>query len=143
MKAKMLFGMALLATIVVAIALAEPSQSTAMQQFMRQKLEHSKGVLEGLATENYDLIARHAQKMRAMTQESGWIAYENPGYAVRMDLFRRNVDTLAKSAADRNLDGATLAYYNVTMSCVDCHKFVRGKMTAMDRGDRSSAVATK
>ena len=94
---------------------------------MRQKLEHSKGVLEGLATENFDLIAKNAEKLRAMSQGPGWKSYDNPGYAWRINLFRRNVDALVKSATDRNLDGATLAYVNLTMSCVECHKFARGK----------------
>ena len=39
-----------------------------------------------------------------------------------------DVDALTKSARDRNLDAATLAYVRVTKGCVDCHKFVRGKL---------------
>jgi len=109
---------------------AQSSRPTPHQEFMRQKLEHSKNVLEGLATENFDLISKHARKLSAMSQEPGWHAFDNPGYAWRSEMFRRNVDALVKTADDKNLDGATLAYVKVTMSCVECHKFVRGKEAA-------------
>ena len=31
-----------------------------------------------------------------------------------------------KSARDKNLDRATLAFNQVTTKCVECHKYVRG-----------------
>jgi hypothetical protein len=65
-----------------------------------------------------------------MTQEADWRAFENPDYDQHSATFRRQVDALAKAARNKNLDGATLAYVRMTMSCVDCHKFVRGKVVA-------------
>ena len=135
MKRKMLLGAIAVTLVALTGLLAQSSKSTPLQEFMHQKLEHSKGVLEGLATEDFDLIAKNAGKLRAMSRDSGWHSAENPGYVWRMELFRRQVDSLAKSAADRNLDGATLAYVNVTMCCVECHKFVRGKEVAFRETD--------
>jgi cytochrome c556 len=68
--------------------------------------------------------------LSAMTQEADWRAFENPDYEQNSATFRRQVDALVKSARNKNLDGATLAYVRMTMSCVDCHKFVRGKIVA-------------
>ena len=145
MNRKLLLGAVTVTLVSLTGLIAEPRKSTPLQDFMRQKLEHSKGVLEGLATENFDLIAKNAEKLRAMSQGPGWKSYDNPGYAWRINLFRRNVDALVKSATDRNLDGATLAYVNLTMSCVECHKFARGKESAfLDKpwfGPKSSLYA--
>ena len=33
---------------------------------------------------------------------------------------------LALAAREKNLDGATIAYIQLTVSCVQCHKLVRG-----------------
>ena len=50
-------------------------------------------------------------------------------------MFRRQANALTKAAQEKNLDAATLAYVRLTMSCVDCHKFVRGKIIANAAGD--------
>jgi hypothetical protein len=34
---------------------------------------------------------------------------------------------MAAKARDRNLDGATLAYLDLSMSCVKCHQAIRDR----------------
>lgn len=115
----------------LALGLAQSSnKSRATKEFMRDKLELAQGILEGLSVENYDLIISRAQKLSAMSQEADWRVFENPDYEQQSLAFRRNVDALTKAAKNKNLDGATLAYVRVTMSCVECHKYVRGKLVA-------------
>lgn len=97
---------------------------------MRDKLELSQRILEGVALEDYDLIVSKATRLSAMSKEARWQAFQNPDYERYSVEFRRHVDALAKAARDKNLDGATLAYVRVTMSCVECHKLVRGKLVA-------------
>ncbi len=121
-------GLALV--IAVGSLLAQSKSLSPTKQFMRQKLEHTQRVLEGISLEDFELIAAHARKLSAMSQEASWRAFENPEYIRCSDNFRRDVDALNKAAAGRNLDGATLAYVKMTMSCVECHKFVRGKKVA-------------
>lgn len=110
--------------------LAQSKRNRAAKEFMRDKLELSQRLLEGIATENYDLIIAKASRLSAMTKELDWRVFENPDYEQQSVLFRKEVDALTKAAKDKNLDGATLAYVRTTMSCVDCHKLVRGKLVA-------------
>ena len=114
----------------LALGLAQGRKSRATKEFMRDKLELAQGILEGLSIENYDLIISRSQKLSAMSQEADWKAFENPDYEQQSLAFRRNVDALTKAARNKNLDGATLAYVRVTMSCVECHKYVRGRLVA-------------
>ena len=104
-------------------------RTPATVEFMRDKLELSKRVLEGLATEDFDLIATKARRLGAMSLEPSWGLVEHPEYTRLSAEFRKNVELLGTAAQNKNLDGVTLAYVRVTMSCVDCHKFVRGKTT--------------
>ncbi len=114
----------------LAVGLAQNKKSRATKEFMRDKLELAQGILEGLSVENYDLIISRSQKLSAMSQQADWKVFENPDYEQQSIAFRRNVDALTKAAKNKNLDGATLAYVRVTMSCVECHKYVRGRLVA-------------
>jgi len=132
MKTKLiLLGLLLVAAAAgLSVGLSQTKRNRAAKEFMRDKLELSQRVLEGLATEDYDLIIAKGTKLSAMSKEADWRVFENPDYDQQSVLFRRHVDSLVKAARGKNLDAATLAYVRVTMSCVDCHKLVRGKLVA-------------
>lgn len=122
----LLLGVALTVTI----GQSQNRKGRATKEFMRDKLELSQRILESLANEDYDLMVAKATRLSAMSQESSWQVFENPEYAEHSATFRRNVDALIRAAKAKNLDGATLAFVRITMNCVDCHKFVRGKLVA-------------
>ena len=109
---------------------AQSKRERAAKEFMRDKLELSQRVLEGIVTEDYDLIIARGTKLSAMTKEADWRLFENPNYEQQSVTFRRHVDSLLKAAKSKDSDAATLAYVRMTMSCVDCHKLVRGKLVA-------------
>ena len=95
---------------------------------MRQKLEFSKNVLEGLSLEQFDLIEKNAKALKKLSEASEWEVPTIPNatdYVTLTSEFQRHADDLAKSAKQRNIDGATLAYLKLTMNCVQCHKYVR------------------
>ncbi len=110
-------------------AFAVQEQQPTRAQFMRQKLDFGKNVLEGLALENYDLIEKNARSLKRMSMGAEW---EVPGipnveeYLPYTAEFQRLCDEIVKAAKNRNIDGATLGYVRLTTNCVNCHKFVRG-----------------
>jgi len=109
----------------LAIAQSGGRKVNDVHDFMRVKLEHSKKVLEGLTTEDLDLVAKSAQAMSLLSQEATWQVLQTQEYAHRSQDFRRTADTLTQAAKKKNLDGAALAYVELTMKCIDCHKYVR------------------
>ena len=112
------------------LCLAQSKRERAAKEFMRDKLELSQKVLEGVATEDWDLVIAKGNRLSAMTQEADWRVFENPDYDQQSKTFRQQVDLVVKAAKKKDLDAATLAYVRMTMSCVDCHKAVRGKFVA-------------
>jgi cytochrome c556 len=130
MKTKLLVIVIGVLAIGVTLGLAQSKRSRAAKEFMRDKLELSQKVLEGVATEDWDLVIAKGTKLSAMTQEADWRVFENPNYDAQSKAFRQHVDSLVKAAKKKDLDAATLAYVRLTMSCVDCHKAVRGKLVA-------------
>jgi cytochrome c556 len=120
----------LLVAAVVMIAAAPAAQEPTVQPdkvaaFMRAKLAHSQNVLEGLAVEDFDLIDRGANDLALASQASSWQVLQTADYARHSDEFRRSCNALRAAAKARNLDGAALAWMEVTMKCIQCHKYVR------------------
>ena len=93
--------------------------------FMRAKLGHAQNVLEGLAVEDFDLIDKGAQDLALASQAASWQVLQTEDYARHSDEFRRSCNALRTAAKARNLDGAALAWMEVTMKCIQCHKYVR------------------
>ena len=93
--------------------------------FMQIKLQHAQKIVEGLALENYDLIGKSAQKLALMSHESNWNVLQTVEYNRLSREFRDSTHRLHKAANEKNLDGATLAYFEVTLNCVRCHKYER------------------
>jgi hypothetical protein len=105
----------------VAVAADQPTT-----EVMRLKLAHAQGVLEGIAKEDYDRIALNAQKLVQLSQSTGWYSRQTPEYELFTTEFRRHAQTLVKAAKEKNIDAATGAYMQMTVSCVSCHKYMRG-----------------
>ena len=93
--------------------------------FMRAKLGHSQNVLEGLSIADYDLIERGAQELSLASLDSNWQVLQTEDYVRQSAEFRRSCDVLRDAAKAKNLDGATLAWMDVMLKCVQCHKYVR------------------
>jgi hypothetical protein len=95
---------------------------------MRQKITASQQILEGLTREDFEKIRVNAQAMQFMGYLESWARSDKPGYREQMQSFGFANGALVRAAEDRNLDGATLAYTQLAVSCVQCHKIVRGKL---------------
>lgn len=93
--------------------------------FMRLKLDHTQKIVEGLALEDFDLISKHAKEIGMLSKHEKWRVYQTPEYGIYSADFQRITDSLVKAADDENLDGAALAYVEMILSCVKCHKYTR------------------
>jgi hypothetical protein len=102
-----------------------PPQPDKVAVFMRAKLAHSRDVLEGLTTEDFDLIEKGAQELALASLDSNWQVLQTEDYVRQSAEFRRACGTLRDAAKAKNLDGAALAWVDVTLKCVQCHKYVR------------------
>ncbi len=93
--------------------------------WMRQKLTASQNIFAGLTRGDFDTIGKNADSMTAVSHLEKWIRSDIPGYRVLMNDFEYANKSLALAAREKNLDGATVAYMQLTISCVHCHKLIR------------------
>lgn len=101
-----------------------------LSHFMRVKLDASGQVLEGLAMEDFALIKEGARKLNEMSTAEKWRVTNDALYRNFSDDFQRVTGELVKAAEDENLDRAALKWMDVTMNCIECHRYARGIMIA-------------
>jgi len=114
------------ACVLAGTALAGSAQAQDnVAAFMKAKLTHSQQVLKGLATEDYDMIAKNSQAMSLLCEDELWSVLQTPEYRARSAEFQRSVDAVTEAARKKNLEAAALGYVDLTLKCVNCHKYVR------------------
>jgi hypothetical protein len=129
--ARLFAPLALLAVVSVTVAVTRAQDTpkpASRAEFMRLKLDHSKKILSGLVTEDFDAILTGARELNRLSQAAEWEVPTIPDadeYLHYTADFQRITQDLMKSARAKNLDAATLAYTRLTINCVDCHKYVR------------------
>lgn len=101
------------------------AEQETVKALMLKKLENSQKVLEGLALGDFEKIGKHAEELIRISKAVEFRVLKTPQYEVYSNDFRRNAETLAQMANGKNQDGAALAYVELTLSCVKCHKHVR------------------
>lgn len=95
--------------------------------FMQKKLKHAQKILEAIALEDYKEIDANSQALILLSHESNWNVFQTVEYNQQSAEFRRTVGRIRDAAKKKNIDGAALAYVQMTMNCVECHKYVRGE----------------
>jgi hypothetical protein len=97
---------------------------------MQRKLTHAQSALEALALEDFTAIAENASKLHQISIEADWESIPNKDYGHHANKFRLAVSAMEEAANDRNLDSAAWHYMQVVVTCVECHKAVRGDAPA-------------
>lgn len=97
-------------------------------QVMQVKLKRSQSLLEALAKEDFKQLEESAASLVRISKATEFLrAYKTEEYEFQTRVFQKSAENLAAKAKDKNLEGATLAYMDMTMSCVACHSHFRGR----------------
>jgi hypothetical protein len=102
----------------------------ALQRFMRQKLQASNLILEGLCTEDLKMVTDGAATLMKMSQQEKWRVSNDMLYRRYSREFVNAVEELDQEAKDNDMDGTSMAWVNVTMKCLKCHEWVRNTIIA-------------
>ncbi len=102
----------------------EPGQAS-KAGFMRMKLEPAKNILEGIALANFDTIRKNTEQIRKLTLDEGWMVRQTEEYRAQSKEFQRTLNLINRGAEEKDLDAVTLAYMQMTLRCVQCHKTLR------------------
>jgi hypothetical protein len=98
--------------------------------YMRKKLEAAGEILEGLTSEDKQLIVRGAKVLVEMSAAEKFQVQNNVMYRQFSKEFQSSAKSLLDAAEKGNFDAAQLKWVDTTMKCLECHKFVRGTRLA-------------
>jgi hypothetical protein len=93
--------------------------------WMKKKLDYSQNILAGIATADFDKVVESAEAMRLLSKVESFIRGRTPGYRTQLHLFEESTDEIIRQAKKDNVEGAALAFTQLTVSCVNCHKQLR------------------
>lgn len=107
-----------------------------LSKFMRQKLAASNSVLEGLVMDDLDAVTKASDKLLQMSMTEKWRVTNDPTYARFSKDYQRTVERLKAKSKQGTVDGAALAWMDVTLSCIECHEWVRNVVIVeLDQGE--------
>ena len=111
--------------------LAVPSSSQEKKKrepdpLMLQKLKESQTLLEGLALNDLAKVQASAEELLRISKAAQFRKrLTTAKYEYHANSFQRAAETVIEKAKAKNIDGATLAYLDMTMTCVRCHQHTR------------------
>lgn len=107
-----------------------------LSKFMRQKLAASNSVLEGLVMDDLKAVTKASDKLLQMSMTEKWRVTNDPTYARFSKDYQRTVERLKAKSKQGTVDGAALAWMDVTLSCIECHEWVRNVVIVeLDQGE--------
>ena len=123
MKSFACLSLALVVIAALVVRGDEPAEKD-RSYWMKKKLEYAEKILSGLATEDFEAIDKTARSMSKLSVLENWTRKSEP-YRTQLKIFGYANDELIRMADDKNLDGCAVAYVQLTLSCVNCHRVVR------------------
>lgn len=102
----------------------EQIKSKARKQFMRGKLTSNQKIVEGLSLKNFALVREGAEGVTALVKGQHWFVLDTPEYKEYSKDMEQAAQRLIKAADNKNIEAATLRYFEVTLNCIDCHRYL-------------------
>lgn len=119
---------------------AEGNRLAFQSEAMILKMMQAQVMLEGLALGDYERIRTSAEELRRLSIDAQWGMGQSRDYGAYGEEFRTALNRIIEQTEAKNLEGATLHFNQVVMTCVQCHKAIRDRQrtASMWTGDRFS-----
>jgi cytochrome c556 len=118
-------ALALIAVPFKVAAQGKKDRDEILAEMMQKKLKSTHLVLDGVAIGDFKKITIGGKALIKLANSETWQLIRSPDYERHSADFIRATEKLVKKAQDKNIDGAALAYVEMTLSCVRCHQYVR------------------
>ena len=105
-----------------------PTETDKVEKFdfwMNVKLVESQKLFAALAQADFSAITASSERLKAVSAMEGFVRRKTPGYSTQLKTFEFSVDEILQRSAEENIEGVTLGFQQLTLSCVNCHKQLR------------------
>ncbi|HLE72256.1 MAG TPA: hypothetical protein VJH87_21435 [Vicinamibacteria bacterium] len=109
--------------LLVVTALQTATQDP-VKTLMKAKAGYAHRLLDAVVLGELETARDQAFRLKAVAATADWSVMDTPEYVRESETFIRATDRLLQSAASKNPEAVALAYMDVTLSCVHCHRYV-------------------
>ena len=92
------------------------------EEIMWRKLDLAHDILDALVNEDFEALEAYGQDLETLGVAGEFFVNDTEEYRYHARRFRDAARSLTLAARDSNMDGATLAYVELTVTCVRCHQ---------------------
>jgi len=103
---------------------ASPNQGPELNTVMREKLGHAQKILEAVVTSDWMSLETHSRELEQLTRDPRWMVLKYPEYSKHSAAFVQAVQALHTAAAQHDLEDTPKTYVNMTLKCVECHRYL-------------------
>ena len=91
-------------------------------EIMWKKLDLSHSALDAIALDDFEALEAYASDLEALSVAGELNIGDTETYRQKSREFREAAKALGKAARDRAPDSAALAYVDLTLRCLSCHR---------------------
>ena len=110
-------------SLLVLMALQTARQGP-VESLMKAKAGYAHRLLDAVVLGELETARDQAFRLKAVAETADWNVMDTPEYVRESEAFIRATDRLLQSAGSKNPEAVALAYVEVTLSCVHCHRYV-------------------
>jgi hypothetical protein len=93
--------------------------------WMDVKLGESQKIFAALTEADFETLVGSAKKLTALAEMEGFVRNRFPGYKTQLQSYQFALREIEKQASQESIEGVTLGFQQLTLSCVNCHKQLR------------------
>jgi hypothetical protein len=97
-------------------------EATPSEEIMWKKLDLSHGALDAIALDDFEALEAYASDLVALSHAGELNISDTESYRLKSREFREAAQALGKAAREREAEAAALAYVDLTLRCLSCHR---------------------
>lgn len=114
----------------LAATIVSADETPSLHRVMRDKLSHSQAILATVVISDWAALDRESRALATVVKDPAWSVLTAPECINQSDDFQRALQSLVEASAKRDLDAAAAADVSLTLSCVECHKYLTRRRLA-------------
>ncbi len=104
------------------------TQEDPVKTLMKAKAGYTHRILDAVIAQDFDTVREEAFRLKAVAETADWNVLDTAEYARESEDFIHATEGLLESAKARNGDAMALAYVDVTLSCIHCHRYIKANV---------------
>ncbi len=125
MNKRLVTALAVLAALATGAALLTSQDDPTKRTLMKAKAGYAHNLFDAVVQEDFEVIQEQAFRLKAVTETADWNTIKTPWYARESDAFIRATDELYAAAKDKDGEAVSLAFVDLTLRCIRCHRGLR------------------